>query len=377
MKNLFKIGVSVVFLGLISLPPLQATFKFIPQTPLFNTTIGVKPIKLSFKAWRKGRLASWFEHAFVRQSGLYGLFIKLNNSINYPLRVAAPAYRGDVLIGLNGGLLHSLTIEGLNGAPHVSDASLTKTAAELERLSDTLSAQGTKMVTIFSPNKALLRPELVPSGFYSPRPAPRIIDRFLPKLDKLKSPLINLSADLSKIDLKLYAKSGAHLNSLGACLAAESLSKVINPKPLHCQILAGESAPSFEDLDLARLLNVFSFKNSIEPQPAVSITPCSGKTPQNILFIGTSNLFGIINALRIGGCLGDRDYYFYTKSLYSCRLDKNTNKESCTKRPQRKKGEFSPELLKQRTFVVLEAPAARAHQIGFGKIQALLSEKSK
>lgn len=355
------------------MPAFQSRFKVIPQHALFNTTLSVKPIKPSYKNWRNGRLAAWLERALMRGSGLYGLLIKTNNSINYRLRVASPAYRGDLLIGLNGGLLHSLSIEGLNGAPHVKDGMLKQTAREIKDFRDHLVKDGIGLVTVFSPNKALLRPDLVPGGLHSARPAPQVLERFLPELGALQVPYIDLGAEFSQIKSRLYAKSGAHLNELGACLAAREISKKLNPDgPLNCQVEGGESLPSFEDLDLARLLNVFSYRRSVELQPDVLITPCTGKAPRNVLFIGTSNLFGIINALRSGGCLADRDYYFYTKSLYSCRVNPKSKKEECSKRALKKKGEFTPKILEGRSFVVLEAPAARAHQIGFGKVKGLV-----
>jgi hypothetical protein len=378
MKRFIQIFISVVFLGLIAFPSLQRSFKIIPQHALFNTTLGVKPVKVNFKNWKNGRLAVWIEQILVRRSGLYGLFIKINNSINYRLRVAAPAYRSDVLIGLHGGLLHSLSIEGINGAPHVTEAALDQTASDLERLEARLRMDGVTMLSVFSPNKAILRPELMPAALYSKRPAPQVISRLLPKLQHLSTPYIDLGAKFSEVKENLYAKSGAHLNHLGACLAASAISQKLNPGgPLGCRVEPGVSEPSSEDLDLARLLNVFSYRRSVELQPVVSITPCTGRPPQNVLFIGTSNLFGIIDALRSGNCLADRDYYFYTKSLYSCRINQQTRKEECTKRTLKKKGEFSSKILSDRKFVVLEAPAARAHQIGFGKIPALLGEKSK
>ncbi len=376
MKKNFQVLVVSIFLILLALPLAQKSLRFLPQSSLYNTTIRVPPIRLNFKNWYNGRMANWLERLLMRENGLYGTIIKINNTINYHLRVASPPYRGDVHVGQSGGLIHSLSLDGINGNPHVSADDIAKLVDQLSRLSKSLAEKDIPLIIALSPNKAIQMPELVPSTFFSGIKVEPVAARLLPLLKERGLTVVNISDVFQDNIASIYAKSGAHLNHWGACLAASSVSKALNPSgPMSCRLSGQLEAPSTEDRDLATLLNVFEGTITAEQQPEVLQSKCNGQVPKNTLFIGSSNLFGIIRALGNSGCIGDRDFYFYTSSHYYCRQNHQSKELECGKKPVRSAAEFKPKIFEGRSAVILEAPSARAHQLGFGMLKSLLGSK--
>jgi hypothetical protein len=371
-----------LFLVLFCLPTIQRNFRLFPVVALSDVNTRVAAPNCTFKTFVKGRCQRTIDDWLLRGSGLWGSFVSLSNTINYSLfDVAPPGYGGVVTIGKDKALFNSMSVNDLNGR-YFSDANkvymlLDKAKALQERLAQ----EGTPFLLVISPNKLLLHPEWMRQGLLSPKPGPRLFEQIRPLLIEKGIYHVVLTEELAASSEyrghKFFPKSGAHMNKLGTCIAARSIARELNKqKPgllpqVDCGAVIGMAAPSADDRDLARIINVFTARYSLDQQPVIEPRVLGAGSLTNTLFVGTSNLFGFIGTLRDLGMLSKRDYYFYSRNLYSCSEKRVDGTQDCLRRPIRKKADYSPLILANRSAVILETPEARVHQMGFGFLEKL------
>jgi hypothetical protein len=375
----------VCFLLLLALPTIQRTFRIFPTHALSDVDTKVKKPQWSWGAFQSGRFQKVVDDWMLRGSGFWGYFVAISNTINYWLfDVAPPGYGGVVVIGKDKSLFNSMSINDYNGK-YYSDPQKAMTLLEQAKVvQEYLASKGIPFLLVISPNKLLLHPEWMRSALASPQPTPRLFPQARAALVQSGVHHLVLADELTEArryaGMKFFPKSGAHMNKLGTCLAASAITRELNkqlPHPLpsvDCGEVTTLIPPSADDRDLARILNVLDTSGSLDLQPAIQ-PALSGKGElQNTLFVGTSNLFGFIGTMRDLGLLNQRDYYFYSRNMYSCSKRNTLGEQRCSRRPIRKKHDYGLEILDGRSAVIVETPEARFHQMGFSFLEKLSTQ---
>lgn len=371
-----------LFLLFLCLPTIQRNFRLFPIVALSDVDTRVAAPNCTLETFIKGRCQRTIDDWLLRGSGLWGSFVSISNTINYLLfDVAPPGYGGVVTIGKDKALFNSMSVNDFNGR-YFSDANKVYMLLDKAKaLQDRLAKEGTPFLLVISPNKLLLHPEWMRQGLVSPKPGPRLFDQIRPLLVEKGINHVVLTDELAASreyqGQKFFPKSGAHMNKLGTCIAARSIARELNRQKaglmpeINCGGITGMGAPSADDRDLARIINVLDARYSFDQQPIIEPKVLGGGGLNNTLFVGTSNLFGFIGTLRDLGLLSKRDYYFYSRNLYSCSEKRPDGTQDCLRRPVRKKADYAQAILVNRSAVILETPEARVHQMGFGFLEKL------
>jgi hypothetical protein len=367
---------------LLLLPTLQRTMQPFPVHLLSDVDTKVNQPKWSWDSFRSGRFQKVVDDWLLRGSGFWGDFVAISNTINYWLfNVAPPGYGGVVVVGKDKALFNSMSINDYNGKYYSDPQKAYTLLAQAKVVQDYLAKRGIPFLLVISPNKLLLHPEWMRPALASPKPGPRLFPQFQEALANSGVHHLILSEEL-KTDprysgITFFPKSGAHMNKLGTCLAARAIARSLSaqmtqPFPaIDCGAVEGFTQPSADDRDLARIINVLNVSPSLEPQPVVNPVLDGQGELDNTLFVGTSNLFGFIGTMRDLGLLNQRDYYFYSRNLYSCAKRDQNGQQACTRRPIRKKLDYTLQILDGRSAVVVETPEARIHQTGFSFLEKL------
>jgi hypothetical protein len=367
-----------IFAIALLIPTLQFLFKPISPVSLFRVEINRKRPTFDWQQFLDGAFQQNLERWLVQNSGFFGRFTKLNNTINYHLfKVGSSNYKDDTLVGRDYALFDRIYINDLNGKYISSTDNIQAEVRILAKLQNYLESKGKTFLLVIHPNKAVSNPDWISFDFKSLAPEKRYIDRIQPWLDQYGIKYLKVGDQL-KPGTQYYVKSGAHFNDLGKCLSAKLVSERLanNSKfdwpKFDCNI-TGEQAPYEEDLDLANLLNTWNVSRSIEPVPTLDLKIHSTTDNKiSIAFYGTSYLFGMLSIFDRVKAFDTVDFMFYSATHYYSRNKKGP-------KPKYGKKSFQASLqslkfLERHDIVVLESTEARLHQLGFGLLEKLKSE---
>ena len=141
----------------------------------------------------------------------------------------------------------------------------------------------------------------------------------------------------------------------------------------NCELHDGTNAPTHEDLDLARLLNVWDARKSISRVPKHTLIEKEHTfSPQKkALIVGTSYVFGMLEVLDQIKAFSGIDFLFYDKTHYYSKNKYTKNVRKGKKFLSKKM--YKPKRVLKHDIVILESTTARLHQLGFGFIEGLLN----
>jgi hypothetical protein len=240
LKSLIVLGVTgghgfhrvlfvVLFVVLITLPAVDAQFKFLPQAESTEKrTLAKRPV-LDIK-----RLSSFpgeYEQYFNDHFGLRNNLVRWYSLLQFKWLKISP--HPLIVMGENGWLFYGdePTIRDYRGLLSYSDAELIEIQQRLDRDTATLRSRGIKFLIVVCPNKDTIYPEFMPSNITRIKESRR--------LDQLKHHLRASVSQVSLVDPRdpliktkvrypVYNKLDAHFNFLGGLVTYNEIMRVLS-----------------------------------------------------------------------------------------------------------------------------------------------------
>lgn len=379
---------SVLFVVMLFIPFIERFTRIVPSESLYNVAKegGLKrPTRLTITS---GKYQNHFEKWFLHNCGLWEILVKIQNTLNYHIfQIVSSRYGGETLMGAGHALHDRVYLMDRNGLPYGRDKKILTLdpdvqAQQLKKLQDYFEAQGKTFLVVIHPTKPLVHPEWVSGD----EKLSEVRERYFPKLEKqIKARGVNyfhLMVSENEKEFPIFSKSGAHMTSYGKCLSAKGIVDFVSQRNgsmsrIDCK-LDGKLVPPYgEDLDLLRLLNAWKTEQSISLVPSFTLEKAEPlkHSQARLLALGTSYVFGLIKAFEQAHTFGTTDFIFYKKSRYYGKNLGTSEEKKGAKKYLTSHHDISFAL--EHDVIMLEATEARAHQLGFGFVEDVISQIDK
>jgi hypothetical protein len=323
---------SILFLLLLALPFLQRQTRIFPE-PLLN---GVESAKirpsLSAASWFSGTYAKEFEDYFSSVLGFRGLMVKLHNQFRASLFNDIRRDKGTrILLGKDNWLFEGIYTDFLAQNPSMSHKQLEGFSQLLAKVQTQLAEQGILFFFIISPSKAEIYKEKLPESFLATLPPKKGLtnrERLIPLLQQQGVHYLDSHDQFMQIkpdaDL-LFAPGGTHWNYYGSFLVCRELITRINennrvPLPVPELKAVKRMQARGTDQDLTLLLNLLWFssdRSATTPYPEVAVQALEIEQRPDILMVGDSFAFTLIDAMYTAKIANHIDLLYYNKRRFS------------------------------------------------------------
>ncbi len=376
---------NIVFVIAILIAPAAVYLPIVPKVSLINVEKVKKPKIKKQKDFTEGLYQRILDVWAYQQSGLWSLFVKAQNTINYHVfNLASEKYSNETLMGNNKVLFDRIYVNDLNGRYLSETPDLLSFAAQIRKFQDLLESHGKQFLVIIHPSKTVMNPDWVADSFKVGEIKPRMLEILEPSMKEAGVNYVKVSEVFTDRKVRYWPASGAHLNSLGKCLSAKALldyfrkaGKVALPE-IHCNYSAEKlTEAKGEDLDLVRLINAWQTWRSVSKVPKVNlqVRSATNESKPSALFVGTSYTFGLLSSLKEAKAFSATDFLFYDKSHYFAENIGQKNERRGKQGFNRKL--HSLQFILNHDLIVLETTEARLHQLGFGILNAAEPTKKK
>jgi hypothetical protein len=371
---------SIAFVGVLSLPLLQALTGLVPERKLGGVEEPPPPLEASVAAWHDGRLQAAMGGWFESHLGLRGWMIRVDNQLREWLFGET---RRPVVRGSDGWLFAGDYLPGCDLAVDEKQKALLLRVRNLSRMQALLAEHGVQVMLVVSPSKTRLFAEHLPADQQAV-----VRDTTLPTYYEFVAPFLRASG-VVWIDgpsrfrqwrqegraFPLFARGGAHWSAYASAETARLLldrlrAEGVPARSCTIHVDGYSERPQGMENDLAAMANVFDELRYFEPTPIPRIEVQDGDTgrPLRILAEGTSFGWGLMDMLSQHDIAVPLSYlyYLYTRHDYIDGV----------KQPKRAKawqasGDLRQELL-DNDVILFEINERMLPAIGHGMIEAAL-----
>lgn len=327
----YRLILSVVFALIIVLPFVQKATKVFPSASLHGREKTVKKADWSLSSMWSGQAARQFEAYFARKVGFRSAVVRTVNQVNFSLFGEMTGNRGTAIdLGKDHWLYeheyvrHYVQERGMDAEDraHFIDG--------LMRFQKALKARGIAFVLVISPSKAETYPEYLPEAFRDrvvrdvPTRAYGMIRPELAAAGVNVHDVHQLFKRIKPTSKPLFAKGGTHWNFYGSFLSCQEMLRGLREKQGLDVVVPSLDSVVMEpaigsDSDLLQLLNLLWFevgKDSLVPYPIVSSEAQDMASRPNVLIVGDSFSFTLIDSLNLSKAVGDIDLLYYFRRHY-------------------------------------------------------------
>lgn len=263
-----------------------------------------------------------------KNSGLWDPFLRISNEVMYNVFSQMGLFENaSVFLGKDDYMIQTTHLKEFN---RENSYSLDRVNQQLEKLKILQEAQrkkGKGVILVITPTVASLYPELLPENYVDPSRETRIYhyDLIKKKIDELG--LIHVDAQeilytqRNAFPTRLFAKTAAHWNDIGSCLALQAISNTLkkNQMPdlgdIQCDAYVMKEVPMPKDLDLLDLANVWFPESYYEPTPYILPQQPLSHLPDEkkpvVQLVGTSYLMAFYKHLKDWELTRGIVQYFY------------------------------------------------------------------
>ena len=371
-----------LFFLVLCVPVTQRAFKIFRTHRVYGVGTPRFPEDMSKTAVLEGTFQSSFDRWFTRRNGMWEFFVRLDNQLNFSLfDQSASSYNTPVLIGKNNTLFQRFYLDEYNRAMSVPEPMLLNRVTLLKQTQDALARRGIPMVYVISASHLSVNQSFLEPQFISPNRDVRVgnYERMLPML---KEAGVNLIDEVEFFrnefrDGRLhFTPSGSHWDSVGACFVASHIldfgSKATG-KPMvdmKCQPIVERAKPRRPELDLVQISNFWTDTPydiaTKYPNPTLIRTKDTYKP--NILIVGTSYMYTVLNFLERRKTARRIDFFFYYREHRSFPNNKTRELDPATINWE--------ELMKGRDLVVIESSSAIMTEAGQGFLKDAIEHLS-
>jgi len=323
--------VAVTFLlFLLFLPFLQKTFRLFPESELHGAEVRPEKPKWTSAAWFDGSYAAQFEKSFAFRVGFRAVCIKTWNQLALALFDRLGGGQGTrVTRGRDGWLYETEYIEHALRPRRMAPEERARYRDEVKGLQDELARRGIGFVLVISPSKVEWLPEHLPADT-PPRDPERVgqstYETLIPELQAAGVRVVDaraLFAAWKPEEPELFVRCGTHWSYYGCFLFTRHLLAQLSrewPDRYRVPELEGvtRQPPVGSDKDLADLLNLLRFAPAELPVPypeiAVDPLPLAGRP--DVLMMGDSFTFTLVDSLKRSRAVGALDLLYYHQRLY-------------------------------------------------------------
>lgn len=326
-----------IFAALLLVPHAQKQFRLWDDSKL--ALIGIRKRtsempKITVRSWFDGSFAKSTDSWAREHLGLHSFFVRLMRTIRYELAgqvVAPPPAKTDVVVGKAPFLFENLYVIDAIRRPGFAEPAMREYLKSIVAGRDYLRSRGKALVFVLAPNKALLRPDMLPRH-YRGKVADEHTDyplflHMLQENDITCVDIMRFSREVGKTDeYKLFeAPLSAHWSFYAAwrswqqTIPAINEQKLLPPIPVpetdHCEF----SSPIGMDRELRPQLNLLFMGGQPEltaAYPVPAPLPSPSPTPLVGLVVGDSYGFGLCDAIMRAPLFSRLFYWYYCRTLY-------------------------------------------------------------
>lgn len=329
-----KLTRSLIFLALVAamvLAPGLALLARALQPGMLDGLLSVKlsgvtnpapPPQVGLHAWFNGAtqaaLEPWLAEKMGRPREIY---LRLKNGYDYVLG------RSDVISIGRAGVLNGKSYVDewcLRADRAKTEADVAPLLASVIAIHETVKARNKPFVFMFSPSKAAVLPEYLPS-WCAPADRPRAYDVLLAGLRAANIPVVDghaiaLSTKATEKWLP-FGRDGAHWNDVGQFFAVEALMVELERQLGHpvadlaLREVKVDHAPIGAEADAGLIANLpFALE---PPSPHASYDVRNRQSTPAGLFVGTSFSWGPLQIMMGEKLFAPSKFYYYFSSIYA------------------------------------------------------------
>jgi hypothetical protein len=319
------------------LPGIQKNFTVFKEVPLKGAFRLTKADSLTNKNWFSGQFQQTYTNAFNDAVGLKPTMIRVINQINFSLfNQSSISY---IIVGKSGYLYEEHYITAYLGKDKLKQKELRKKIGYIHQIQDYLEQKGINFLLVFSPNKARIYPEYIPSRYLSQRKGTTNYDEYLQIIHQEYPDLhfFDVNAyfrQLKKtIDFPLYSKGGTHwanyvlynyfLDSLIHYMGSVQRQKF--PPLLQRNFHWSKNLVSPDD-DIQQTINLF-FSKGNEKLPYADFFIEKGLNNKNpgVLVVSDSYFSMLYGSSLLDSLFKKVDFWYYNKKRYPEEYYKGNN----------------------------------------------------
>ena len=318
---------------LLFLPMLQAHILHIPLKPLNGVTLETEPPQFDLETYRSGNYAKQEEAYIGEHFGFREPVIRLYNQ--YLWSCYRKTYAHDVTAGKHGWLYTPESVSDYYGTellrwqPSVEQARINfdREVKYMNWVRDILKENDVELLAFIAPEKSFVYPEYLPKRERNATTF-NAVDYFMEHFTETSFPCIDMTRWFQQMkdttDYPLIPQTGAHW-VFPAVVAADSLFRFMGDlKGIElAKLKIGELHESDNhgaDNDLERLLNLslpIRKRNGYSPTAEVTVGSNPNSIKPNVLFVGNSFMWGIVNQVPMREMFSDVEFWYYFSTAYT------------------------------------------------------------
>ena len=324
----YRMILAVGFVFIVVLPFVQKATKVFPDTSLSGREKHVPKPELSLRSLWSGDAARQFEAYFSRKVGFRGTVVKTINQLNFSLLGKVTGNMGTPIVpGENYWLYEYEYVRHYTRGYGLNDEARGEFVSGLKRLQDALEARGIAFVLVLSPSKPEIYPEHLPEPYRDRKDdvaSKRAYSVTLPELSAAGVNVFDVHALFERLKPTselLFARTGTHWNYYGSFLACREMLQMLKEEqglsvvvPELDRVVHGQAIGT--DTDLLDLLNLLWFgapEEMLVPYPEISIEPATMTSRPNVLVVGDSFSFTLVDSLNFCRSVAEVDLLYYFK----------------------------------------------------------------
>ena len=365
------------FILIFCLPILQKAFDIFPKQELKGYVFEKEFISFGLRAWLTGDFQKNFTTWFSDYVGFRGYMVKLDNEVNLRIfKEISASTQTKIILGEENQLYEKGYIDGINNRDWVSNSFLQENAKKILLLQKKLKEKGVILEILIAPSKATVYPEFIPSKYIHTLETRKTnYERMVSLLDKQGVQFFDANSYLLKRKesdpYPFFNRSGTHWNYYAACLVSGELLRKISEhsfkdlSQIICNPVESDNIAHGTDRDLLNVINIWDEKKFLKDIPHPTIQFLGGKEKLGeILWVGDSFSWTILNILEKGDVYKKRNLYYYYSSEYVFPSGEETrlNRE-----------DINWDEIFSKDVIIIEATQTAMNSIGFGFIDAALA----
>lgn len=325
MKNIIKRIFISCFLVLLLLPLIQSRKRLIHEPQLSGVFSFAKKSVFSRTSVLTGDFQRSYEAWFNDHIGFKATFIKSYNQFNYTF--FNKSTNKDIEIGKKGFLYEIPFIDAYLGNNYAGTKKIDESVLKLKQIQSYLAANGKYFLFVFAPAKTYYYPEYLPEHYFLPSNRNTNYHDFTLDAKKYGLNFIDFNSYFVQMKKKspypLFPEYGIHWNAYGATIATDSIisyfKRRFNLKLRNYKINGFELSSNLRepDYDLGNLLNLFQMlPHRPMPYPAISFDNDSSKTRLQVLTVGDSFYWNIVNTGIFEKLFDHPAFWYYNTLVY-------------------------------------------------------------
>ena len=326
----YRIALAVIFVILAALPFIQKGTKLFPTFPLHGRETRVKKPEWTLTTILNGSAARQFEEYFSQKVGFRGCVVRAVNQFHFSVFGRITGNMGTpVVLGNDNWLYEKAYVKNYSRAFGINNRSRLAFVEGLKQLQDKLEERGIAFVLVISPSKPEIYPEHLPEKYQGrviKEPSKRAYLMTRPELAAAGVNVFDvrfLFEQLKPSTPFLFPKTGTHWSYYGSFLACQAMLDNLNetqglsvPIPKLADVVM--ESPLGTDTDLLNILNLlwFGSDKNLQPYPKVTVSAAAMPNRLNVLVVGDSFSFTLIDSLNLSRATKRVDLLYYFKRHY-------------------------------------------------------------